>query len=240
MKPAAPSRPQFTIFGGPNGSGKSTAYERFVRAGFDSGEYLNPDEIARSMRDSGASGSASGMRAGREVVERTRSLVDARRSLVRESTLTGRGIIRSVGRAKAAGYRLVLVFVAVSSLATTRGRIAIRVAKGGHDIPVEAQGRRFPRSIDSLRQVARLVDVAYLLDNAGFQFRLVATVCAGTLTFLDPQGAGWAEQGTADLPSAALLKTREEALHGLRVAEGITGDLDVRESRGRYLAVSPG
>lgn len=240
MKPAAPSRPQFTIFGGPNGSGKSTAYDRFVRGGFDSGEYLNPDEVARTMRESGAGGSAFDMRAGREVVERTRSLVDARRSLVRESTLTGREIIRSVGRAKAAGYRLVLVFVAVSSPATTRGRIAIRVAKGGHDIPVEAQERRFPRSFGNVRQVVPLVDVAYLLDNAGFQFRLVATVCGGTLTFLDPQGVGWAEKGTADLPRAALLKTREEALHGLRAAEGITGDLDVREPRGRYAAASSG
>lgn len=147
MKPAARSRPRFTIFGGPNGSGKSTAYTRFVRAGFDSGEYLNPDEIARSMGGSGAGGSAFAMRAGRQVVERTRLLVDARRSLVRESTLTGREIIRSVGRAKAAGYRLVLVFVAVSSPATTRGRIAVRVAKGGHDIPVEVQDRRFPRAI---------------------------------------------------------------------------------------------
>lgn len=149
-------------------------------------------------------------------------------------------IVRSVERAKAAGYRLVLVFVAVSSPATTRGRIAVRVAKGGHDIPLEAQDRRFPRSIDNVRRVARLVDTAYLLDNAEFQFRLVATVCAGELTFLDPQGAGWAEQGTADLPRAALLKTREEALHGLSAAEGITGDLDVREPRGRYVAASPG
>ncbi|MDE0009377.1 MAG: zeta toxin family protein [Gammaproteobacteria bacterium] len=238
MKPAAPS-PRFTIFGGPNGSGKSTAYVRFVSAGFDSGEYLNPDEIARSMRGPGDGGSAFGMRAGREVVERTRALVRARRSLVRESTLTGREIIRSIERAMAAGYRLVLVFVAVSSPATTRGRIAVRVAKGGHDIPVEVQDRRFPRSIDNLRRVVRLVDVAYLLDNAGLQYRLTATVCGGRLTFLDTQGAVWAEQGTADLPRAELLKTREEALKGLRAAEGITGDLEVREPRGSYVAVSP-
>ena len=238
MKPAAPSRPQITIFGGPNGSGKSTAYSRFVRAGFDSGEYLNPDEIARTMRESGAGGSAFDIRAGREVVERTRVLVGARRSLVRESTLTGREIIRTIEFAKAAGYRLVLVFVAVSSPATTRGRIAVRVAKGSHDIPVEVQDRRFPRSIDSLWRVVRLVDVAYLLDNAGFQYRLAATVCGGRLTFLDTQGAVWARQGTADLPRAEMLHTREEALKGLRAAEGITGDLEIREPRAGYVAVS--
>ena len=237
MNPAGRS-PRFTIFGGPNGSGKSTAYVRFVRAGFDSGEYLNPDEIARSMRGSDASGRALAMRSGREVVERTRSLVEARRSLVRESTLTGREIIRSVELAKAAGYRLVLVFVAVSSPATTRGRIAVRVASGGHDIPVQVQDRRFPRSIANLRRVARLADAAYCLDNAGFQHRLVATVCRGMLTFLDLQGAWWAEQGTANLPRAALLNTREEALLGLRAAEGMTEDLEIREPRGRYEVLS--
>ena len=236
MKPAARSQPLFTVFGGPNGSGKSTAYARFVRAGFDSGEYLNPDEIARSMRRAGTGESAFGLGAGREVVERTRSLVDARQSLVRESTLTGREIMRSVERAKTVGYRLVLVFVAVSSPITTRGRIAVRVAKGGHDIPVEVQDRRFPRSIANLRRVVRLVDVAYFLDNAGLRHRLVATVCRGTLTFLDSHGAAWAEQGAADLPRAGLLKTREEALLGLRAAEGMTEDLEVHEPRGRYEA----
>ena len=136
MNSSGHSRPSFTIFGGPNGSGKSTAYDRFLRAGFDSGEYLNPDEIAKSLNAGG--GTVVDLRAGREVIQRTRSLIDARRSLVRESTLTSREIVRSAERARAAGYRLVMAFVAVSSTDTTRGRVAIRVAKGGHDIPAEA------------------------------------------------------------------------------------------------------
>ena len=65
-----------------------------------------------------------------------------------------------------------------------------------------------------------------------------STAYAGMLTFLDTQGAVWAEQGTAGLPRAVLLKTREGALKGLRAAEGITGDLEVREPRGVYVAVS--
>lgn len=240
MKPAALSRPRFTIFGGPNGSGKSTAYDRFVRAGFDSGEYLNPDEIAKSASESGAGGSAFDMRAGRQVLERTRSLVDAGHSFVRESTLTGREIVRTAERAKAAGYRLVLVFVAVSSPATPRGRIAVRVAKGGHDIPVEAQERRLPRSFDNVRKMARLADVAYFLDNAGFQHRLVAAACQGILTFLDAHEAAWVTRATVELPRARLLRSREEALKDLRSAERMTEDLEIREPRSRYRAVSPG
>ena len=42
-------RPRFTLFAGPNGAGKTTAYRRFLDAGFEAAEYLNPDDIARAM-----------------------------------------------------------------------------------------------------------------------------------------------------------------------------------------------
>ena len=225
-------RPCFTVFGGPNGSGKSTAYDRFLEAGFDSGEYLNPDEIAKSLGASGAR--AVDLRAGREVIQRTRTLIDAGRSLVRESTLTSREIVRSAERAKEAGYRLVMVFVAVSSTGMTQGRVAIRVAKGGHDIPDETQARRFPRSFENAPRVARLVDVAYFVDNAGFQHKLVATVSDGTVTFLDPEEASWVEQATKGLPLAETLKSRDAALADLREAEGLSDELQVRDQRAHY------
>ncbi|MDE0178909.1 MAG: zeta toxin family protein [Gammaproteobacteria bacterium] len=237
MSSSVRSRPCFTIFGGPNGSGKSTAYDRFLQAGFDSGEYLNPDEIAKSLNAGAAAGSAIDLRAGREVVQRTRSLIDDRRSLVRESTLTSREIVRSAERAKAVGYRLVMVFVGVFSTDMTRGRVALRVARGGHDIPAEAQERRFPRSFENAPKVARLVDVAYFLDNTGLQHRLVAAVSGGTITFLDPQEVGWVERATMGLPRAATLKSRDEALADLRETEGLSEELQVREQRPGYVSV---
>ena len=236
MSSNVPSRPCFTIFGGPNGSGKSTAYDRFLRAGLDSGEYLNPDEIAKSLNAGSATGPAVDLRAGREVVQRTRSLIDARRSLVRESTLTSREIVRSAERAKSAGYRLVMVFVAVSSTDMTQGRVALRVAKGGHDIPAETQERRLPRSFGTAPKVARLVDAAYFLDNAGFEHKLVGTVRSGTITFLDSHEAGWVERATVGLPRAATLKSRNEALADLRETEGLSEELQVREQRPGYVA----
>ena len=233
MSNSARNRPCFTIFAGPNGSGKSTAYDRFLRAGLDSGEYLNPDEIAKSLAGSGAP--AVDLRAGREVLQRTRSMIDARRSFVRESTLTSREIVRSAERAKAAGYRLVMVFVSVSSTDMTRGRIAIRVAKGGHHITREDQERRFPRSFENAPRVARLVDAAYFLDNGGFQHKLVATVRDGTITFLDPTEARWVELATTGLPQATTLKSRDEALADLRQAEGFSEELT--EHRSGYATV---
>ena len=130
-----------------------------------------------------------------------------------------------------------MVFVAVSSTETTRGRIATRVAKGGHHIAREDQERRFPRSFENAPRVARLVDAAYFLDNAGLWHKLVATVRSGTITFLDPHEAGWVERATMGLPRAATLKSRREALADLREVEGLSDELLLREQRRGYVAM---
>ena len=226
-------RPCYTLFAGPNGAGKSTAYIRFLDAGFEAGEYLNPDDIARSLGASSGDTSFD-MRAGREVIQRTRSLIAARRSFVRETTLSGREILRSVSDARASGYRVVMVFVGVRSTRTTGSRVAVRVASGGHDIPQHVQERRLPRSFDNARRVARVADVVYFLDNAGPQHRLVATVREGTITFFDPSQATWLERATAGLPLAPSLVSRDQAL--ARETERLSDDLRVREDRPAYSA----
>ena len=61
--PSVLDKPILTVFAGPNGSGKSTAYQRFLDAGLDSGEYLNPDDIAAAMRSDNAGSQAIDLRA---------------------------------------------------------------------------------------------------------------------------------------------------------------------------------
>ena len=225
-------RPRFTLFAGPNGAGKTTAYRRFLDAGFEAAEYLNPDDIARSMSGE----TAVDVRAGREVIRRTRLLIAARQPFVRETTLSGREILRSVSAARASDYRVVMVFVGILSTKTARSRVTFRVASGGHDISRQAQERRLPRSLDNARRVARIADVVYFLDNAGLQHKLVATVCDGAVTFLDPPQADWLEQATAGLPQAPSLCSRDEALSRLREVERLSDSLRVREGRSAYSA----
>ena len=228
-------RPRFTLFAGPNGAGKSTAYRRFLDAGFEAAEYLNPDDIARSL--AAISGeTAIDVRAGREVIRRTRALIAARQPFVRETTLSGREILRSVSAARTSGYRVVVVFIGIRSTKTTRSRVTFRVASGGHDISRQAQERRLPRSLDNARRVACIADVVYFLDNAGLQHKLVATVCEGTITFMDPPQADWLERATAGLPQAPSLFSRDEALSRLREAERSSDSLRVREGQSAYSA----
>ena len=226
-------RPRFTLFAGPNGAGKSTAYRRFLDAGYPAGQYLNPDDIARSLASISGE-TAVEIRAGREVIRRTRSLIAARQPFVRETTLSGREILRSVSAARASDYRVVMVFVGILSTKTARSRVTFRVASGGHDISRQAQERRLPRSLDNARRVARIADVVYFLDNAGLQHKLVATVCDGAITFLDPPQADWLEQATAGLPQASSLFSRDEALMRLREAERLSDSLQVREGQSAH------
>ena len=236
MASATADRPRFTIFAGPNGSGKSTAYQRFLAAGYDAGEYLNPDDIARELGAASDAPAVIDLRAGREVILRSRDLMEARRPFVRETTLSSREILRSVSAAADAGYRVVMVFVAVSSTAATKTRVAQRVLGGGHDIPEEAQDRRFGRSFDNAPKVARIAHAAYFLDNSGPRHRLVATVRGGTVIFLDAQQANWVRRATSGLPQAASLLSRAEALPQLREAERLDSTLEVRERRAAYHA----
>lgn len=236
MASATTEGPRFTIFAGPNGSGKSTAYLRFLEAGYDAGEYLNPDDIAKELGAVSAAPAVIDLRAGREVIRRSRDLMQARRPFVRETTLSSREIVRSVSAAADAGYRVVMVFVAIGSTAATKTRVALRVVSGGHDIPEEAQDRRFVRSFDNAPEVARIAHAAYFLDNSWAQHRLVATVQRGTVAFLDAQQAQWVVGATSGLRQAASLLSRAEALTQLREAEQLDTSLEVREERAVYRA----
>ena len=235
MASDTPDRPCLTLFAGPNGAGKTTAYRRFVDAGFEAGDYLNPDDIAGSI-ETVPGQTAVDVKAGREVIRRTRSLIAARQSFARETTLSGREVLHSVSAARDCGYRVVVVFVGTCSTKTTRGRVKVRVVSGGHDISRQAQERRLPRSLDNARRVAAIADVVYFLDNTGLQHKLVATVCEGTITFLDASRAAWLDRATAGLPRAPSLCSREEALSRLREAERLSDSLRVREGRPAYLA----
>lgn len=137
---------------------------------------------------------------------------------------------RYMESAKVAGYRVVLVFVAVCSHEASGWRVAIRVAKGGHDIAQRDQERRFPRSFANAPVVASRADAACFLDDTELHLKLVASVLAGTVTFLDPESAPWVERATIGLPKAEVLKSREEALAGLRETERLSAELQVHDA----------
>ena len=68
--------------------------------------------------------------------------------------------------AKEAGFFVRLFFVCTKSPAINASRIAQRVMKGGHDVPITKVISRYQKSILNCKYIATKVDRTYLYDNS--------------------------------------------------------------------------
>lgn len=186
-------RPQLWIFAGPNGAGKSTLVADRLKGRLPS---VNPDELALSLPD----GRARELEAGKLALIARQRHLDAGRSFVLETTLTGRGEIILIRQARDFGYKVNLVFVGLSRVEFSISRVAGRVDRGGHGVPLEALLRRFDRSYSNLRTALPLVDRAFLVDNTGRRRRLVAVREGGRVRRRGKLPT-WAEEALAPPPA---------------------------------------
>ena len=201
-KPVDP--PWLPVVGGPNGVGKSTFLAGLQTTGYPVGHVLNPDDIAKTL--SGV-GQASTVQAGRETLRQSRALIASRTTFSRESTLSSHEILRTMQTAKDAGFTVVLHFIGVAGVETSRRRVQMRVAEGGHDIAEPIQRRRFEKIFTAAARAAQIADTSLFFDNAGAGHRLVGLVDQGRATYFDRHTAPWIEraiQGVARQTAADL------------------------------------
>jgi len=184
-------KPVFNVLAGPNGSGKSTLANRLKAEGYSLGKMINPDEIAVQLRTEGLSGKNIEFEAGRRALRQTKDMIAKRQSFARETTLSSKEILRTMGAANKAGYEVNLIFVGLSSLDMNKDRVALRAAKGGHDIPLDAQNRRFDKAMNNLPKAISLAENVQLFDNSSQRHILVATVQKQEVTFVYPDKASW-------------------------------------------------
>ena len=157
--------PQMYILAGPNGVGKTTYARHFLPGEVKCFEFINADMIAQGLSPFDPPRAA--MRAARIMLARLDELIAGRQSFAFETTLSGRGYVSLLNKARDAGYRVHLDFLWVPSLAVTANRVAQRVRKGGHDIPAEVQERRFVAGLRNLFTLYRpLVDHWRIFDNS--------------------------------------------------------------------------
>ena len=104
------------------------------------------------------------------------TLIRGRRDVVHETTLAGTTALRVIDRAKAAGYTIEAVFVAVPSADLAIGRVAQRTAAGGRFVPPEDVRRRYERSFDNLPGLVARADVTTVYDNTEKNRTVVARV----------------------------------------------------------------
>lgn len=164
MTPVDP--PICRVIAGPNGAGKTTFALTYLRQFPDARAFVNADLIAAGL--SPLAPQLQLLAASRLMLTEIEGHVSAGRSFAFETTLSGRGYLRLIGRLRSAGWRVELIYLALPSLELSILRVAERVAHGGHNVPEAVLRRRFPRSIRLLLDTyTPAVDQAICNMNAG-------------------------------------------------------------------------
>ena len=164
-------RPVCHVVAGPNGSGKSTFALRYLPDFAGSVEYVNPDLMAQGMSPTDIRLSA--IKAGKLTLERIAQLISERASFAFETTLSGRGHLRLLAEAKAAGYQIAIYYLWMPEPAALPLRIGHRVLAGGHDVPTDDVMRRYARSRANVKEYAALADTLLVFDAVPTTQRLI-------------------------------------------------------------------
>jgi len=127
--------------------------------------------------------SAKSIAAGRNVLKRTADYLNRGVSFAVETTLSGRGRVDLIRKARSRGYEIHLVFIGLDSPERCITRIRNRAALGGHFIPDADVRRRYVRSVANAAQALRSADVAKFYDNSGDGARLVLVANAGFIVW---------------------------------------------------------
>ena len=169
--------PTLTVIARPNGSGKSTLTRSVDFEG--RGQLLDPDSISRGLNP--LNPSAKAVAALRDVLKRTADYLNRGVSFAVETTLSSRGRVDLIRKAKSRGYEIHLVSIGLDSPERCIARVRNQAALGGRFIPDAGVRRRYARSIANAAQALRLADVAPFYDNSGDAHRLILVVNATAL-----------------------------------------------------------
>jgi predicted ABC-type ATPase len=173
------------VIAGPNGAGKTTFAREFLPKYAKSTNFVNADLIAQGIAP--FSPEAAAVRAGKLVLGEIRSFVKQRVSFAFETTLSGRGYLNLIRQLRRAGYKVHIFFLWVDTVEISSARIRERVLKGGHDVPVSVQRRRFARSIRNfLMDYRPLADFWYLFENSQEIPRQIAVGTEEGIRIMEP------------------------------------------------------
>ena len=173
------SRPQMFVIAGVNGSGKSTFTKSILRKE-PTLKVIDPDAIAKDMTGSYATVDAEALGAGKAALMQVQMCISSNQSFIVESTISGRVYLRYLEQAKKAGFKCILVYVALESPEMSAQRVAARVTRGGHNIPTQDIKRRYPKSFQNLKAHLQLCDLAYVYDNSQ-KYKLIASYRNGLI-----------------------------------------------------------
>jgi predicted ABC-type ATPase len=107
-------------------------------------------------------------------------LLKEEKSFTYETVMSHPEKITFIKKAKTAGYRIYLYFVATEDPEININRVKVRVAQNGHPVNDEIIRSRYYRSLGNLKAAVMLTNRAYIFDNSGKVSELLAEVTGGT------------------------------------------------------------
>ena len=100
-------------------------------------------------------------------------------SFSQETVFSHPSKIAALAKAKAAGYRTYLYYVATDAAEINTDRVARRYAQGGHDVPPEKVRERYSRSLANVIPALPHLSRAYFFDNSGAEMLYLASYSEG-------------------------------------------------------------
>jgi predicted ABC-type ATPase len=153
------------VVGGPNGAGKTSWAAKHLSRTLNIREFVNADEIARGL--SPFDPDSNSVVAGRMMLDRLDALVRGEDSFAFETTCASHRHPRFLKKCRTLGYQITLIFLWLPSADIAIGRVARRIAQGGHRIPDEVVVRRYSAGLRMMRHLyLPLADFAFIYDNS--------------------------------------------------------------------------
>lgn len=166
--------PLLIVIAGPNGSGKTTITSEVLESEWlEDAVYINPDIVAQEKF--GNWNSPESVRDAALYCEQWREkCLTNRESLIFETVMSAPDKLDFIRRAKHAGYFVRIFFISTENPTINAARIARRVMKGGHDVPIPKIISRYIKSIANCAKIATVVDRLYVYDNSAEDKKAIA------------------------------------------------------------------
>ena len=121
------------------------------------------------------------------MLPRLKALAAAKQDFAFESTLSSRSFAPFLRQLKAQGYQVAIYYFSLSNALLAVRRVKLRVAMGGHDVPVDTVRRRYARSMSNfLTLYLPLADDWTVYDNSSAQqVKMIAAFSNSILKVLE-------------------------------------------------------
>lgn len=166
----------FWLVAGPNGSGKSTLVEAGILRAVcpDLQKTLNADVLTARILQENVNEAHANLRAAREIDAAVAASIEEGVDFGVETVLSSDKYVDDIERAIALGYQIGIIYVCLASPHYSIGRVALRHAQGGHDVPTDRIVERWFRSITMLGRLIPVTDQLMVFDNSDDEPVLIA------------------------------------------------------------------